>query len=262
MCFRAADVNVQAAWTAKGASKILRAIVCIRCDGWSPFPESAHVRGQKGRASRVRLVLRTPSGARRYKALTRVTVVSKRYPSTAVPDEGKPVSEDSPGDWRNVALDALYREHHPGLVRFIRRRSPGERVFDLVQQVFVRLARMSEKERAEIAVPQAYLRQVATNLMRDDVRRDERRSLRNHVDADDVVLVACDQTAALEARDKLRRLDSALARLSPRTREIFLAHRLDGYSYAEIARRTGLSIKTIEVHMTRAIAHLDRYRDA
>ena len=38
----------------------------------------------------------------------------------------------------------------------------------------------------------------------------------------------------------------------------FLAHRIDGYGYAEIAHRTGLSIKTVEKHMSRAIAALDR----
>ena len=56
----------------------------------------------------------------------------------------------------------------------------------------------------------------------------------------------------------LDRLEQALLRLSPRTREIFLAHRLDGYTYSEIAHRTGLSVKTVEKHMTRAIAALDR----
>jgi RNA polymerase sigma-70 factor (ECF subfamily) len=37
-----------------------------------------------------------------------------------------------------------------------------------------------------------------------------------------------------------------------------MAHRLDGLSYAEIAARTGLSIKGVEKHMCKAIAQLDR----
>jgi RNA polymerase sigma-70 factor (ECF subfamily) len=46
--------------------------------------------------------------------------------------------------------------------------------------------------------------------------------------------------------------------LKPITRQIFLAHRVDGYSYGEIAERTGLSVKGVEKHMSRAIAHIDR----
>jgi RNA polymerase sigma-70 factor (ECF subfamily) len=56
----------------------------------------------------------------------------------------------------------------------------------------------------------------------------------------------------------LQRLELALQRLKPRTREIFLAHRIDGYSYVEIAALTGLSVKGVEKHMSRAIAFIDR----
>jgi RNA polymerase sigma-70 factor (ECF subfamily) len=48
-----------------------------------------------------------------------------------------------------------------------------------------------------------------------------------------------------------------MLRLRPLTREIFMAHRLDGYTYREIAARTGLSVKRVEKHMSRAIAQLD-----
>lgn len=67
-----------------------------------------------------------------------------------------------------------------------------------------------------------------------------------------------DMTAALEARDLLDRLQNALIQLKPKTRSIFLAHRVDGHSYNEIAKQTGLSVKGVEWHMTKAIAHLDR----
>lgn len=56
----------------------------------------------------------------------------------------------------------------------------------------------------------------------------------------------------------LGRLEAAMRRLNPRTREIFLAKRLDGMSYAEIARRTGLSVRRVERHMTKALVAIDR----
>jgi len=109
-----------------------------------------------------------------------------------------------------------------------------------------------------IEAPEAYLRQTARNLLRDEARAAERHSARLHVCLDDVPIAAPDPVVALEARDMLRRFEAALARLDPRTREIFLAHRIDGYTYGEIAARTGLSVKTIEKHMSRAIASLGR----
>jgi RNA polymerase sigma-70 factor (ECF subfamily) len=78
-----------------------------------------------------------------------------------------------------------------------------------------------------------------------------------HVPADDAVLTGTDTEAQLEARDMLERLETAMLRLRPLTREIFMAHRLDGYTYREIAERTGLSLKRVEKHMSRAIAQLD-----
>jgi RNA polymerase sigma-70 factor (ECF subfamily) len=62
----------------------------------------------------------------------------------------------------------------------------------------------------------------------------------------------------LEARDMLRRLEGAVAKLPLRTREIFLAHRLDGLTYTEIAARTGLSVKGVEKQMSKAIHQVRR----
>ena len=49
-----------------------------------------------------------------------------------------------------------------------------------------------------------------------------------------------------------------MMRLRPRTREIFMAHRIDGMTYAEIAERTGLTVKGVEKQMSKALAQLDR----
>jgi RNA polymerase sigma-70 factor (ECF subfamily) len=61
--------------------------------------------------------------------------------------------------------------------------------------------------------------------------------------------------------DLRRRLEEAVAAMPRVQREIFLAHRLDAMSYAEIARRTGLSIRQVERHMARAIYKLCKQMD-
>lgn len=155
-------------------------------------------------------------------------------------------------------IELLYRTHRHKLLQFVRRQGRPDQALDVVQQVFARLTAQASDGAPAIDAPDAYLRQATRNMLRDEARATERRSANRHVSIDDVPLAAPDQVAALEARDMLRRFEAAIARLEPRTREIFLAHRIDGYTYEEIALRTGLSVKTVEKHMSRAIAFLGR----
>lgn len=227
--------------------------------GWPPCRRVAHGFGLVDRASCA-----VPVHARRRTAAHGVPVHLKtlREPvrSVAIAEADPLPPADARPRGRSAFLENLYRAHHDGLVRFIRRRAQDERAHDVVQRVFCRLAGLAEHEQRRIVAPAAYLRRAADNMLRDDARSDERRSAALHVHEDEIVLRGGDPLAALEARDRLRRLEAALLRLKPRTREIFLAHRIDGLSYAEIAARTGLSIKTVEMHMTRAIAFLDQHR--
>ena len=111
-----------------------------------------------------------------------------------------------------------------------------------------------------IEQPEAFLRHVSTNLLRDwgrvaALRQRSQSAL--ELASDHFV----DQVTALESRDTLRRLEIAVGKLKPKTREIFLAHRLHGFTYAEIAERTGLTVKGVEKQMSKAIAKIDGLLD-
>jgi RNA polymerase sigma factor (sigma-70 family) len=54
------------------------------------------------------------------------------------------------------------------------------------------------------------------------------------------------------------RLEAAFAKLPPFSQSVFLAHRLDDLSYAEIATITGVSVRRIEREIARAIVAIDR----
>jgi RNA polymerase sigma-70 factor (ECF subfamily) len=155
----------------------------------------------------------------------------------------------------------LYREHSPALVRQLTRRTrSAELARDLTQEAFVNVLRITPGMLAGIREPEAFLRRIGTNLLRDwarsrDVAERARPALELSADR------SLDQVGLLEARDTLRRLEQAIGRLRPKTREIFLAHRIDGLTYVEIADRTGLSIKGVEKQMAKAIAKIDRLLD-
>lgn len=59
-------------------------------------------------------------------------------------------------------------------------------------------------------------------------------------------------------QELIARMEAIMVRLPRLTREIFMAHRLDGMPYDEIARRTGLTVRQVERHMAHAILRLDQ----
>ena len=159
----------------------------------------------------------------------------------------------------SAAVEALYREESPRLLRSIARRtSDREEARDLVQEIFCRVARLGADKLQGVERPQAYLSRMAANLLRDRAKQAMRHKADCHVPADEEVLRGLDQQRLLESRDMLQRVEAAVSRLRPKTREIFMAHRVEGLSYAEIAQSTGLSIKGVEKHMSKAIAAIDR----
>lgn len=164
-------------------------------------------------------------------------------------------------DVGTLCLETLYRDHSPRLLRSISRRiSSREEALDLVHEIFLRIARIRASRPLNLDRPEAYLSRMATNLLRDLARTAARQQSDRHVTVDEQSLPGADQQKHLEARDMLRRMEAAMLKLRPITREIFMAHRLDGLSYAEIADRTGLSVKGVEKHMSKAIAQITRAR--
>jgi RNA polymerase sigma factor (sigma-70 family) len=122
---------------------------------------------------------------------------------------------------------------------------------DLVQEAWVRLA-CYEREQA-VLEPEAFLMRTALNLSIDTHRA--RMSRGEEVVLDEVVLV--DTTpgadAVLLGRERMARFSKCVGRLNDKTRDIFLAHRIDGMSYQEIAQRHQLSISTVEKHVAKAL---------
>lgn len=156
---------------------------------------------------------------------------------------------------RSLSIEALYRDQASRLVRFFARRTDPQDARDLMHDSFVRLADARANDAPEC--PEAYLSQVAKNVLRNRARAAYHRSVERPAGVDEPES-SVDMTATLEARDMLRRLQSAMQKLNPKTREIFMAHRTDGLTYAELGERFGLGVKGVEWHMTKAIALLHR----
>lgn len=175
--------------------------------------------------------------------------------------DASPAAEEPPvtGAPTMVELELLYRNEQHALVRFFTRyRASPEDARDLVQEAFLRLSRIDLNRTGSILRPAQYLRQIARNLLKDRAKAARRHAADAHVDADDYDLAGSDELGRLEARDGLARVEAAIGSLKPRTREIFMAHHLEGLSYAQIAARTGLSVSGVEKQIARAFEHIHR----
>lgn len=123
---------------------------------------------------------------------------------------------------------------------------------DLTQETFLRLATIDV---AALANPSAYLRRISSNLIADVNRGHVRRRLAEAEINDllDVPDPGADPEALLIARDSVDRVLIALAELPQRRRDIFLASRLENVPHRELAERYGISTRTVDVEIRKAL---------
>lgn len=148
-----------------------------------------------------------------------------------------------------IDVDRLFREYHQPLVRYLTRRL-GDRDWaeEVAQETFLRAVRQEA-----IMSERSWLFAVATNLVRDEARKDARRRrhlerLRAQAAVDDVVEPAPLSIERVEEAALARR---ALDALTERDRDALLM-REEGLDYHEIAAALALSIGSVGTTLARA----------
>jgi RNA polymerase sigma factor (sigma-70 family) len=156
----------------------------------------------------------------------------------------------------NAALAGLYQAHARELRMFARRRLGRQEAEDVVQDAYLHL--LQRGTAATLEHPRPYLFRVAANLAVDFARKAKVR-LRH---ASEGLDFACNTSpppcpeAAVGGVMALRRLEAALAELPGLCREAFLLDQIEELSRAEVAARLGVSVRTIDRYVARALAHL------
>lgn len=156
----------------------------------------------------------------------------------------------------DVAL--VFQQLRNRLHRLLRRRGrTHDETEDLVQEAFVRLQLFLNDGR-EVMSPEAFLVRTVLNLSVDARRRD-RRDLYVDEPAEELNLADINPAPEelLAADERLRKMQNTLdTALNPRTRQIYLLHRLEGFTYQEIATRMSMPVRTVEKHIARAVTVL------
>jgi RNA polymerase sigma-70 factor (ECF subfamily) len=155
-------------------------------------------------------------------------------------------------------MNAVFGRYSRELHNFILRRIPqSQDVNDLAQEVYLRLHRIPETR--VIEKPLAYLYGISKRVLADfRIEVDERREHIAEVDPEDWY-----KSPSLVLPDDLgdrlnlqQQLDRALASLPPMHAAVILAHKRDGLSYEEVAKKLGVSVHTVEKYVTQAKARI------
>ena len=146
-------------------------------------------------------------------------------------------------------LTRSFLEARDDLLRFLRRRGRRASAEDIVQNVWLKLRERGDYEKWQ--EPRAMLFATAANLRIDAHRRETvaQKAISQNV----VTGQSLDPEAQADAAGRLEKLSAALAKLPPQCRDAFLLNRLEKLTYAQIAARLGISTKTVQRHIERAL---------
>lgn len=155
-------------------------------------------------------------------------------------------TQDSAEQDRSLAL--IFARERRRLLAFIRGRIPhGIDAEDLLQDVFCELVE-AYRMMKPVAHSGAWMMQVAKNRITDLFRRGDKGAAEDDGERilQDLLPSPDDGPDALFARGVLlAEIEAALGELPASQREVFLAHEIDGRSFAEISAATGVNVPTL-----------------
>ena len=152
----------------------------------------------------------------------------------------------------------LLTEDREALVRYVRRllrgRADSE---DIVQEALLRTCERAK----DLAEPRAFAFTVARNLATDSLRHTRMAKTDSLGDLSESSVVSSGPSPEGEtlAEEEGRLLREAVEQLSPQCRAVFTLRVFQFCSYKEIALRLGISPKTVENHIGRALRETHEY---
>ncbi len=155
----------------------------------------------------------------------------------------------------DAAMEILFRRHYSEVCRAVYRIIPQtETAEDIAQEVFLELWKKRSQLTISISL-KSYLRRAAVNRALNHLRDQKMKW------SDDAELPAIPDSGPgipeqLEIAELQRMVDQYINQLPEKCRLVFVLSRFESLSHAEIAAQLGISHKTVENQMTKALRFL------
>lgn len=148
------------------------------------------------------------------------------------------------------AFKALYEIYAPRLtLKLLKLLRSEELAEDILQDLFIKIWEVRHTINPELSFG-ALLFKIAANLSKNVYRRNIYDQLmRKQINPDDSHNPIEESLNQSEAKELLQ---AALNKLTPRQREVYIMHKIDGLSYQEISSRLSISASAINHHMQEA----------
>jgi len=156
-------------------------------------------------------------------------------------------------------LSATFNERRSPL-RAITSRVDYNDAEDLLQDAALRA--IETDRRSTVQKPLHLVRRILRNLTIDHLRARARAArLFDSAEAPDIACSQLGPERHLLASERLHWALTIIDTMPPRRREVFLMHRINEMTHLQIARRLGISTKTVEKHISLAMVQLSREID-
>ena len=155
----------------------------------------------------------------------------------------------------NLSIAEVISSYHNSLIKFLRNRlRVPEDAHDVAQEAYIRM--MKYEGSKNIRSAPSMLFRIAANVAHDLGRANQSRRVRDHMSIDDLDIVSEQPSVEriLCGEQKLEVVCDAIEHLPPKCRQVFVLSRIAGMTYPQIAAHCGISIKTVEKHISHALA--------
>jgi RNA polymerase sigma factor (sigma-70 family) len=158
-------------------------------------------------------------------------------------------------DRKKSFLQELYRQHGLELHQFLIRRVGEQEAADLLQETWLHFLRLADL--STVRMPRAFLYKTAAHIAIDHGRK-AKRSVNftdAELDKDALPSLAATPETVTDSDWQFERFSEALQELPELRRRAFIMNKMEGLTHAEIAKRLGISEKSVQRTIIKALNH-------